>query len=98
MTFRLPSFLAAATSASMPPPEAAEVAVLQSVELAAEPLAPPVAAAALALLVELELLHPAASNIEPTAAAVATIAFDARTVKTLPCRPQGYGEQRWHLG
>ena len=38
------------------------------------------------LLVELELLHPAASKIEPTAAAAATIVFDARKV-TLPCPP-----------
>ena len=54
----------------------------QSVELAEEPpLAAAVAAAAEALLEELELLHPAASNIEPTAAAAATIAFDARKVK-----------------
>jgi hypothetical protein len=61
----------------MPPPEAAEVAVAQSVELALPLLAVPAAAA---LLVEPELLHPAASRIDPTAAAAATIAFDARKV------------------
>ena len=60
----------------------------QFVELAAEPplLAElPVAA----LLEELELLHPAASKIDPIAAADATIAFDARKVKPSPCRPPG---------
>jgi hypothetical protein len=40
------------------------------------------------LLVELELLQPAASRIDPTAAAAATIVFDARKV-TLPCPPGG---------
>ena len=45
--------------------------------------------AAAGALDELELLHPAASKIDPTAAAVAaTIAFDARKV-TLPCPPGG---------
>jgi hypothetical protein len=59
----------------MPPQEAAEVQVAQLVELAAEPLA--------------ELLpQPAASKIAPTAAAVATIVFDARKVKPSPARPQ----------
>jgi len=52
--------------------------------------------AAAELLEELELLlHPAASKIDPTVAAVATIAFDARKVKTLPCRP---GEMGASLG
>ena len=41
------------------------------------------------LLVELELLQPAASRIDPTAAAAATIVFDARKV-TLPSPPGGY--------
>lgn len=81
----------------MPPPEAADVAVDQSVVLAAVPLLAVPAAAAL-VLEELELLHPAASRIDPTVAAAATIAFDARKVKTLPCSPQGCGGQRWHLG
>ena len=40
------------------------------------------------VLVELELPHPAASKTDPTAAAAATIAFDARKV-TLPCPPGG---------
>ncbi len=46
----------------------------------AEELPPPAAAllGELAELVELELLHPAASKIDPTAAADATIALDAR--------------------
>jgi hypothetical protein len=72
---------------------AAEVAVLAFAdalglleELAAgEEELEPVAAG---VLVELELLHPAASRIDPTAAAAATIAFDARKV-TLPCPPGG---------
>jgi hypothetical protein len=73
---------------------AAEVAVLAFAdalglldELAAiEEELEPVAAGV--LLVELELLHPAASRIDPTVAAAATIAFDARKV-TLPCPPGG---------
>jgi hypothetical protein len=60
----------------MPPPAAAEVAVAQFVELAAPPL-----------LLLAELLQPAASRIDPTAATDATIAFDARKVKPSPCRP-----------
>jgi hypothetical protein len=44
--------------------------------------------AAAGALDELELLHPAASRIDPTAAVAATIAFDARKV-TLPCPPGG---------
>jgi hypothetical protein len=78
----------------MPPPWATDVAVDQSAEAPAEPLAAPAddelpAAAAVALEV-LELLHPAASMIDPTAAAVATIAFDARKVKPSHARPQGF--------
>ena len=46
----------------------------------------PVAAGA--ELEELEL-QPAASKMDPTAAAVATIAFDARKVKPSPCPPPG---------
>ena len=71
----------------------------QFAELAAEPLAELPAAAA-ELLDELPLLpQPAASKIEPTAAAVAAIAFDARKVKPSPCPPPGViGGKRWHLG
>jgi hypothetical protein len=67
----------------MPPQAVAEVAVAQ-LQLAAAALAvePPPAAAALVVelaeLDELELLHPAASKIDPTAATAATIALDAR--------------------
>ena len=61
----------------------------QFVELAAPPLLLPDAAAE--LLEELELLHPAASRIDPTAATDATIAFDARKVKPSPCRPWSTG-------
>jgi hypothetical protein len=64
----------------------ADAAGLPEVLAAAEEELEPVAAGA--LLVELELLHPAASRIDPTAAAAATIAFDARKV-TLPCPPGG---------
>lgn len=46
-------------------------------------------APAAALLEELELLQPAASKIDPTAATVATIACDARKVKPSHARPQG---------
>ncbi len=71
----------------------------QFVELAAEPLPLAELPAAAELLEELELLHPAASKIEPIAAADATIAFDARKVKPSPCRPQEFsGGERWHLG
>jgi len=64
--------------------------VAQFVELAAEPLLLLAELPAAAeLLEELELLHPAASKIDPTAAADATIAFDARKVKPSPCRPPG---------
>jgi hypothetical protein len=68
----------------MPPKAAAEVAVLALTEGAAlaEELVPPPAAAELlaelAELVELELLQPAASKIDPNAAATATIVLDAR--------------------
>jgi hypothetical protein len=82
----------------MPPPPVADVAVDQSAEEpAAEDELP--AAAAAGVLEELELLQPAASMIDPTAAAVATIAFDARKVKPSHARPQGLqGDKRWHLG
>jgi hypothetical protein len=95
MTFSWPSFLAAAMRPLMPPKAAAEVAVLASTELPALLLAAALAvepaAAAELLLEELELLQPAASKIEPTAAALATIALDVRKVKPSPCRPMGNG-------
>jgi hypothetical protein len=75
----------------MPPPAAAEVAVAQFVELAAEPLPLAEVPAGAELLEELELLQPAASNIDPTAAAVATIALDARKVKPSRAAPRGAG-------
>jgi hypothetical protein len=67
----------------MPPKAAAEVAVLALTEgaaLAEEEEPPPAAEllGELAELEELELLQPAASKIDPTAATDATIAFDAR--------------------
>lgn len=63
---------------------AAAAGLLDEPAAAEEELAP---VAAGVLLVELEL-HPAASKIDPTAAAAATIVFDARKV-TLPCPPGG---------
>ena len=65
----------------------------QFVELAAPPLLllAELPDAAAELLEELELLHPAASRIDPTAATDATIAFDARKVKPSPCRPWSTG-------
>jgi L-lactate utilization protein LutC len=81
----------------MPPPAVADAAVDQSVELL-EVLEAELPAAGAELLEELEA-QPAASKTDPTAAAVATIAFDARKVKPSPCRPQGFvGGKRWHLG
>jgi hypothetical protein len=78
--------LAAAISAFIPPPAAADEAVAQLPPLDDAPAA--------ALPEEPELLHPAASMIDPTAAQVATIAFDARKVKPSHARPQGVqGEQ-----
>ena len=96
MTFSCPSFLAAAMRPFMPPKAAAEVAVLASTDAvlpvavlpAAALLAPPVAAAAAVLELD-ELLQPAASKMDPTAAAVATIALDARKVKPSHARPPG---------
>jgi hypothetical protein len=82
----------------MPPPAVADAAVDQSVELLEVLEAELPAAAGAELLEELEA-QPAASKTDPTAAAVATIAFDARKVKPSPCRPQGFvGGKRWHLG
>ena len=92
MTFSCPSFLAAAIRPLMPPKAAAEVAVLASTDAAA-PVAVLLAPAAAELLEELdELLQPAASKMEPTAAAVATIALDARKVKPSPAAPGVWGE------
>ena len=55
----------------------AQLAVLEAEALAEEP--PPAAALVAELAeLELELLQPAASKIDPTAATPATIALDAR--------------------
>ena len=88
---------------------AAEVAVLAFADAlglleelaAADELLPAdeLVVAAAGALDELELLHPAASRMDPTAAVAATIAFDARKVKPSHARPQGLkGDKRWHLG
>ena len=94
MTFSWPSFLAAAMRLFMPPKAAAEVAVLASTAAAlalavllAELLAEVLAAGAVVLVLE-ELLQPAARRMEPTAAAVATIALDARKINP-PMLPPG---------
>src|SRR5487761_1306439 len=78
MTFSCPSALAAAISAFMPPPAAADVAVAHFAEL---PLFEPVAPEPPELF---ELLQPAASTMPPIAA-VATIALNAR--KVVPSQP-----------
>jgi hypothetical protein len=97
MTFSCPSFLAAAIRPLMPPKAAAEVAVLASTDVAA-PVAVLLAPPAAGLLEELdELLQPAASKMDPTAATVATIALDARKVKPSPAAPGVVG-RAWHLG
>jgi hypothetical protein len=66
----------------MPPQAAAEVAVAQLQLAAALAEEPPPAAAALVVELaapdEVELLQPAASKTDPTAATAATIALDAR--------------------
>ena len=49
-------------------------------------------AAAAELLEELEELQPAARSMEPTAAAVATIALDARKIKPSPAAPGVWGD------
>jgi hypothetical protein len=96
MTFSCPSFSAAATRPLMPPKAAAEVAVLASTDAALPVAVLPLLAAE--LLEELdELLQPAASKMEPTAAAVATITLDARKVKPSPAAPGVWGRP-WHLG
>ena len=91
MTFSCPSFLAAAMRPLMPPKAAAEVAVLASTDEVL-PVAELLAPAALLLLELDELLQPAASKMDPTAAAVATIALDARKVKPSPAAPRVWGE------
>jgi hypothetical protein len=62
----------------------ADVAVAQLAEAPAPALLP---LAAAVLLEELELLQPAASKTDPTAATDATIAFDARKVKSSHASP-----------
>ncbi|MGD0705595.1 MAG: hypothetical protein ABSA02_37640 [Trebonia sp.] len=61
----------------MPPKAAAEVAVLASTG-AVLPVAVLLAPAAPLVVLDELLAQPAASKMEPTAAAVATIALDAR--------------------
>ena len=55
------------------------------------------AAAGVLLLEEPELLQPAASKIDPTVAAAATIAFDERKVNP-PMPAPGGSEDELHLG
>src|ERR1700722_369218 len=77
MTFSWPSFLAAATSAVMPPPAETELAVAQ--------LVPPLVLLPLALL-EPEELQPTVSSRLPATAAPAARACLAR--KIFPPKPQ----------
>src|SRR5215475_2153524 len=72
MTLSVPSFLAAATSAFMPPPAAAEEAVAQLVPLPVVPLALP--------LLEFEELQPTVSSRLPVTAAAAAMACLARKI------------------
>jgi len=58
---------------------------------------PEVLAEGVVAVVELLLEQPAASNIVPIAAAVATTDLEARNVKTLPCRPAWVRGEPWHL-
>jgi hypothetical protein len=89
MTLSVPSFLAAATSASMPPPAATEEAVAQLVPLPVSPLALP--------LLEFEELQPTVSSRLPVTAAAAAMACLARKIPsqtTVPAR----GDQDADLG
>src|SRR5579875_2178338 len=76
MTFSVPSFLAAATSALMPPAPLRELAVETFLLLVEELLLPEL----------LPLLQPAANTTVPTAAAATTAYFPR---KAFPPRPVG---------
>src|ERR1700744_2479546 len=81
MTLSVPSFLAAATRVSMPPPAATEEAVGQLVPLPGFPLALP--------LLEFEELQPTVSSRLPVTAAAAAMACLARKIPsqtTVPAR------------
>lgn len=89
MTLSVPSDLAAATSAFMPPPAATEAAVAQLVPLPELPLALP--------LLELEELRPTVSSRLPATAAAAAIACLARNFPPKPQSPR-CGDQDANLG
>jgi hypothetical protein len=78
----------------IPPKSASEVAFAGLTDAAGVPLAevaaPDVLAEGVVAVVELLLEQPAASNIVPTAAAVATIDLEARNVKPSHAAPSGY--------
>src|SRR5262249_53740896 len=88
MTFSVPSFLAAATSASMPPPDATEAAVAQ--------LVPPLVLLPVAPLLELEELQPTVSSRLPVTAAAAAMACLARTIPSRNHSPRAQGP-RWPI-
>src|SRR6516162_8170820 len=83
MTLSVPSFLAAATSAFMPPPAATEVAVAQLVPLAVLLLVLP--------LLEPEELQPTVSSRLPVTAAAAAMACLARTIPSRTHSPRQAG-------
>ena len=89
MTLSVPSDLAAATSAFMPPPAATEEAVAQLVPLLELPLVLP--------LLELEELQPTVSSRLPATAAAAAIACLARKFPSQATVPAG-GDQDANLG
>ena len=89
MTLSVPSFLAAATSAFMPPPAVTEEAVAQLVPLLELPLVlPPL---------EFEELQPTVSSRLPATAAAAAIACLARKFPSQATVP-AHGDQDADLG
>ncbi len=89
MTLSVPSFLAAATSAFMPPPAEMEEAVAQLVPLPVLPLVLP--------LLEFEELQPTVSSRLPVTAAAAAMACLARKIPSQTTVPAG-GDQDADLG
>lgn len=81
ITLSWPSFLAAATSAVMPPPAVTEVAVAQLVPLLV----------LLLVLLELEELQPTVSSELPATAALAAMACLARKISLPNHSPRGWG-------
>ena len=89
MTLSVPSFLAAATSAFMPPPAEAELAVAQ--------LVPPLVLPLVLPLLELAELQPTVSSRLPATAAAAAKACLARKFPSQATVPAG-GDHNANLG